>query len=108
MKELIFVYEGLEAIGPCGGGWCYAYYKACELWEGGTYVPVECIETIKREDTSFDEDVSITITGEIGDIEYEDVTMLEAATHYIVNCKLARLKKQKEAEAKEEEEKTEK
>ena len=99
MEKLIVVYDSMDAVGPCGGGYCTAYYKVCELIEEAKcYMPVECIETIACEDAAGD--VPFTISGEIGDVEYEGVSMIEAATHYIVSCELAQKKKQKEAEEK--------
>ena len=60
------------------------YYKVflpCE----GIYYPIDEIEQIKDDSA---EDVFV-ISGKIGDVEYnKDISLKQAAIHYIVSCKL--------------------
>lgn len=92
MGNLIIVEDSINDFGPCGVCGCTVDFIVCEFCEGGYYVKVDYIESITCEDS--DEPVPFTISGEIGKVEYEGVSMLEAATHYIVSCKLKRNKKE--------------
>ena len=101
MNKLIIVEDGIDVVGPCGYGMCTVYFKVCEFCDEldyDFYRKVDCIEYISCENS--DEEVPFTISGEIGEIEYEGVSMLEGATHYIVSCQLERNKKMKEMEEK--------
>ncbi len=89
MEKIVVVLDSYDTYGPCGYGLHKSYYKVCELFEE-VYAPVECIEKLTVE-----EDGSLfTITGDIGDVEYEGVSLVDGAIHYIVSCKLKEKKKE--------------
>ena len=89
MEDLILVEEGIGVCGPCGCGPCTVSLGVYEFCEYGYYTRVDCISSISFEDSD-EKEVPFTISGYIGDVEYEGVSMLEGAMHYIVNCKLKR------------------
>ena len=92
MNELSNYIVSCVEYGECPGGCDYTYRLFEYLKEDGVYYPVDVIYKIYYDDHN---DYYV-ISGEIGDMKYnDDISMLEACIHYLVSCQLRNMKVEK-------------